>query len=215
MLKVIDLPHSVLEWAADALLNNGDGYYGGAHNFFIYDQGLAAGWVWLPADTDATFDWLGYANDHPIYWWVKRTGSDAPGPHWLAVMSDPTWRGHYVEAIRTQLQRWNVAEMQTRIDTWSKQIAGAVNADPNKAATYAQFQSAVALARKIVADRPAYMQTFLDCEDGKSGADADGDGVRWCNDCRDDLASVHPGAPEICGNGIDDNCNGAVDEGCI
>ena len=38
--------------------------------------------------------------------------------------------------------------------------------------------------------------------------------MRWCDDCRDDNAAVHPGAPEICGNGIDDNCNGAVDDGC-
>src|SRR6185503_4061382 len=30
-------------------------------------------------------------------------------------------------------------------------------------------------------------------------------------DCNDASASVHPGAPEICGNGKDDNCNGVTD----
>ncbi|HEX5151701.1 MAG TPA: Calx-beta domain-containing protein [Parafilimonas sp.] len=62
-------------------------------------------------------------------------------------------------------------------------------------------------------------------------ADADHDGygnpdisVQNCNqpadyvsdnkDCDDEDRTVHPGAPEICGNGIDDNCNGKVDEGC-
>ncbi len=31
-------------------------------------------------------------------------------------------------------------------------------------------------------------------------------------DCNDGNASVYPGAVEVCGNGIDDNCNGQVDE---
>ncbi|WP_297868830.1 GEVED domain-containing protein, partial [uncultured Flavobacterium sp.] len=33
-------------------------------------------------------------------------------------------------------------------------------------------------------------------------------------DCNDSSASVNPGATEICGNSIDDNCNGQTDEGC-
>ena len=34
------------------------------------------------------------------------------------------------------------------------------------------------------------------------------------DDCNDADASVHYNTPEICGNGLDDNCNGEIDEGC-
>ncbi|OYU83033.1 MAG: hypothetical protein CFE24_13140 [Flavobacterium sp. BFFFF2] len=34
-------------------------------------------------------------------------------------------------------------------------------------------------------------------------------------DCNDNNNTVYPGATEICGDGLDNNCNGQVDEGCI
>jgi Cys-rich repeat protein len=45
-------------------------------------------------------------------------------------------------------------------------------------------------------------------------ADADGDGVPASQDCDDEDAARNPGQPEVCGDGVDNDCDGQVDEGC-
>ncbi|RAJ16144.1 putative metal-binding motif-containing protein, partial [Olleya aquimaris] len=42
--------------------------------------------------------------------------------------------------------------------------------------------------------------------------DADGDGVTQCFDCDDTNSAIYPGNIEIC-DGIDNNCDGNIDEG--
>jgi CotH kinase protein/Putative metal-binding motif len=219
--QIVDLPDSVTTWAAEALINDADGYYGGSHNFYLYDQG-GAGYVFLPNDTDSTFDWLALfdqvgATDHPIYFWYARAKPPPlPGDKWMIVFADAGWRARYAEAIAGLLAKWNVTEIQGWIDTWSRQIGAAADSDPHAWATPDQIDQATQTARDVVAQRAAYLQTFVDCERGVSGAatDADGDGFRWCDECDDANPAVHPGGAEICGNGVDDNCNGEIDEGC-
>ncbi|MFH1276738.1 MAG: LamG-like jellyroll fold domain-containing protein [Candidatus Woesearchaeota archaeon] len=53
------------------------------------------------------------------------------------------------------------------------------------------------------------------------GRDSDGDGFSptilpyFGKDCNDGNPKVNPGMTEICGNNIDDNCVGGIDEGCF
>jgi hypothetical protein len=59
----------------------------------------------------------------------------------------------------------------------------------------------------------------LKCTASQGCIDADGDGFfaqSGCGtplDCNDANAAIHPGATEVC-DGVDNNCNGVVDEGC-
>lgn len=53
------------------------------------------------------------------------------------------------------------------------------------------------------------------CEEASGPCiDADEDGYCEADDCNDQASGVNPGAAEVCGDGIDNNCSGAVDEGC-
>jgi hypothetical protein len=218
MSAIVDIDASLDSWAAEAVLNNGDGYHGSPHNFLLYDQG-ARGFVFLPQDTDATFDFLVMLDDtgaqgHPVFWWEGRAApAPVPGQHWLIVMSDAGMRKKYAEAIAAQLDRWDPRQLLGWIDAWSQQIAADVAADPHTWATAGDVKAALAAARKVVEDRPAYLRSFVACERDGSGDDRDGDGFRWCDDCRDDDPAIHLGAPERC-NGADDNCNATVDESC-
>jgi hypothetical protein len=216
LAAIVDVPGSLPSWAAEALLNDGDGYWGGEHNFFIYDEG-AKGFVFFPQDLDSSLDYLGRFDSDPITWWSVRPDWMLPIPqHYLIVIGDDALRAQYIEALRAQLGRYDVAKLQAWIDDWSGQIAAAVADDPHRPidVTPEDFQIAVALMRRGIADRADYLNRWLACWDSGTGDDADGDGFIWCHDCRDDMASVHAGAAEVCGNLIDDDCNGGIDDGC-
>ena len=50
------------------------------------------------------------------------------------------------------------------------------------------------------------------CDGSVGDADLDGDGAVACNDCDDTEPTVLPGGEEVC-DGLDNDCNGSIDEG--
>ena len=75
---IADMDEALLEWAAEAVLADPDGYWIGHWNFFIYDH-PTRGWLWLPHDLDATIDWLDPRIDPMYYWGGNAAGWARPG----------------------------------------------------------------------------------------------------------------------------------------
>jgi hypothetical protein len=204
LAAISDLGSSLDEWAAEAMLNDADGYYGGFHNFYLYDH-PTRGYLWLPHDLDATFDWQP-TDSSPIYW----SRAMVPGLQYLVVMADPTWLGRYIADLAEARAEFHPAELQGLVDTWAAQIAQAAADDPHRPFSVAQHDGAITYIKQAIGARAAYIDGWLDCR-AHGGPDGDGDGFDSCHDCDDHDAAVHPGAAEQC-NALDDDCDGLIDE---
>jgi Protein of unknown function (DUF1566)/Putative metal-binding motif len=61
----------------------------------------------------------------------------------------------------------------------------------------------------------AHGDVRLDDQDGDGYMPKNACGYGTQGDCNDNNAAIHPGATEICGNSIDENCNGMGDDVCL
>lgn len=210
MAALSDMTTTLRVWAAEAMLADADGYWGGNNNYLMYDH-PSRGWTWLADDLDGTLDFRP-ADMHPLFFWIGYEGRN-PGRHFVAVLSDPHWRARFIEALRWARSAWHSGQMQSLVDTWAEQIAAAAAADPHVPYSFADHEGKVARLRAFLPARAEAMSRWLECT-AAGDLDADGDGAPWCLDCDEDDPASHLGAPEICGDGRDQSCNGVADDGC-
>jgi hypothetical protein len=208
MSRLVDLDETLLDWAAEAVMPDSDGYWSVDHNFYLYEH-PTRGFLWVPYDVDATFDFAPF-NADPVTW--VPSWSKGWGVHQQLVMGDPTLTARYTDTVARALTGYDVEVLRSRLLRWESQIAASVADDQQKPFSTADHQLAVGRMSGSFWLRSKYLSSWLDCIKTGSGEDADHDGFIWCRDCNDGDAAQNPAAAEICGNDVDENCNGRKDD---
>ena len=213
LAAIADVDEALAEWAAEAMILDADGFWIGRQNFFIYDH-PKRGWLWVPHDLDAAIDWVDAKTD-PIFYWSHMRPWDKPWAHYAAVINDPATRDRYVAALHHAYDVHAAMKLPELLDRYAAQVADAAAADPTRPFTVDDHNQAVQALRAALVARGAMVEEWLDCRQAPTGAaDADGDGHPSCLDCNDGDPTVYPGAPEVCGDGIDQSCDGSDTNGC-
>jgi hypothetical protein len=204
-----DVDTSIYEWAAEAVAGDADGYYNGRANFYLYDHPVR-GFIWIPNDLDTAYDndFLPYDASPQFPNCIGRWEPD--WRHYLMMLNDPTQMDRYTTALDDARAMLDVENLQSRLDFFTEQIAAAAEADDHRIFTMDEHAMALDSSRRYVANRAQYIDEYLSCR-ASGGADGDGDGFVWCRECDDTTAARSPNAAEVC-NGVDDNCNGRIDD---
>jgi hypothetical protein len=206
--SLTDIDEVIADWAAEAMIPDNDGYWAVNHNYYLY-QHPTRKFLWLPTDLDASFDFTEFSAD-PVTWvpfWSAGWGTAQQ-----AGFADPALLQKFVAALETSWAAYDVSLLKSRLSRWQAQIDSSAREDPNKPFSVTDYQQAVSSLNNYFDLRRQFMRSWLDCWETGKGPDADGDGFIWCHDCNDHDANINPSAQEICGNDVDENCNGRKDD---
>jgi len=161
LLATVDLDEAVLEWAGEAIMPDGDGFWIGSDNFYLYNH-PERGFLFIPWDLDISFDHKKPYVDpisHSVDWGIF----GGKPPQFELVMADPVWSQKFRDALDTARSVYDPAVLQDRIDRWSAQIIDSVAEDTNKPFTTQGHIDQVAVLREFVQQRADYYDSWKVC----------------------------------------------------
>ena len=172
----------------------------GSHFVHLAPGGPASIMLW-PTSASVTDAWS-HARDY----------REIGGTSFAACQADEACRVAY----QTTLGQLTVALQEpVLLELGAKALAGHVEAalaDPRTGYSLdAVYSSGTATLAWIEARRRSLLSTHTCLV--TDAADGDGDGFLCSDDCDDGRGDVHPGVVDACGDGVDQDCNGWIDDG--
>ena len=142
------------EWAAEAVLPDGDGYWCCGHNYSVYDH-PDRGFLWLPWDKDGTFDWVAYDTPPDTIYYPSAT------PHMVGLLQQDEARRRYVEHIAEISQLYGSEEMLAAYDAMREQTEVLGTDDPLRYYDDATYLASLENLRAFLPARRGYLDAWL------------------------------------------------------
>jgi hypothetical protein len=194
---VADLEQMRRMWAVEQYIGHWDGYAPTINNYYLHSDEDGV-FTMLPWGIDQTFaDYRGFLDGSGYLFRRCVDGTDCR----LAY-------GAFVGELPTLVQG---LDLDPFIDDLADLLLPYVEADPRREQSVDDFTWGVQAMHDFLAWRVLDAGDFAVCY--LPGApDNDGDGYTCALDCNDGDGGVHPGAEDVCNDGIDQDCSGLADD---
>lgn len=145
----------ITEWAAEAILPDGDGYWCCGHNYYLYDH-PDRGFLWVPWDKDGTFDWVADPTMDPTALWYPSVT-----PHMAYLLADPEWEARYEARIADLVPLYGGEEMVAALAQMVEQTEPWGSIDPYRYYDDASYAYYLANLQSYVVARRAYLDAWV------------------------------------------------------
>jgi hypothetical protein len=194
---LIDWPQVARVMATELYVGHWDGYASTRNNWYMHFDADGVMRL-LPWGSDQTW---GY--DHPLH--------QGGGRLFAACMADADCRVLYDQQIAAVLDAVDALDLPTLVQGVYAAQRPALEADPRKEYPIDHGDAALAGTVDFMRWRRDAVGAAVACLIDR--VDPDGDGFFCDQDCGPDDPTTYPGAPDLCGDGLDQDCNGRPDDG--
>lgn len=195
----VELEPFLAQMAVEVWLGHADGYPRGARDWAVH----------VAVDGRVTFLPHGLGGVLPP--------DDAPDPWWSGgrllrhCFEDPDCRPMWGKALDAMIARLDEVAFLSQVSGLRFLVDAELATDPRRESTMEAVRAAQDELWLALSQRSGWIGKNLSCTE-PADVDHDGDLASACvDDCDDDHADVHPGAPELC-NLRDDDCDGVLDD---